>query len=182
MGRRTPRVLASALVFSLLGPAYLSAQTWQDVQVADVEEMGSKFRGLADAFDESDYDWRPMEGVRSVREVLALAVAEANLFPTGWDHPAGPGSAQGFEAEMDRAGALDKAEMLQELERSFEYLVGVVRGMDENERSAMGSYFGRPMPVHASIATAMNDMHEHLGQLIAYARANNVVPPWSRGG
>ena len=24
------------------------------------------------------------------------------------------------------------------------------------------------------------DMHEHLGQLIAYARMNNVVPPWSK--
>jgi len=23
-------------------------------------------------------------------------------------------------------------------------------------------------------------MHEHLGQLIAYARTNHVVPPWSR--
>jgi hypothetical protein len=26
----------------------------------------------------------------------------------------------------------------------------------------------------------MADMHEHLGQLIAYARTNHVVPPWSR--
>ena len=24
------------------------------------------------------------------------------------------------------------------------------------------------------------DMHEHLGQLIAYARTNQIVPPWSR--
>ena len=24
------------------------------------------------------------------------------------------------------------------------------------------------------------DMHEHLGQLIAYARMNQIVPPWSR--
>jgi hypothetical protein len=23
-------------------------------------------------------------------------------------------------------------------------------------------------------------LHEHLGQLIAYARMNNVVPPWSK--
>jgi hypothetical protein len=23
-------------------------------------------------------------------------------------------------------------------------------------------------------------IHEHLGQLIAYARSNDVVPPWSR--
>jgi hypothetical protein len=37
------------------------------------------------------------------------------------------------------------------------------------------------MPVHASIATAMADMHELLGQLIAYARRNHVVPPWSMG-
>ena len=46
---------------------------------------------------------------------------------------------------------------------------------------ADGEYFGTPMPVHASVATAMADMHEHLGQLIAYARTNHVVPPWSRG-
>jgi hypothetical protein len=24
-------------------------------------------------------------------------------------------------------------------------------------------------------------LHEHLGQLIAYARSNNVTPPWSKG-
>ncbi|MEO7711628.1 MAG: hypothetical protein ABIV10_01765 [Gemmatimonadaceae bacterium] len=24
------------------------------------------------------------------------------------------------------------------------------------------------------------DMHEHLGQLIAYARSNGVKPPWSK--
>jgi hypothetical protein len=24
------------------------------------------------------------------------------------------------------------------------------------------------------------DMHEHLGQLIAYARMNRIVPPWSK--
>ena len=25
------------------------------------------------------------------------------------------------------------------------------------------------------------DQHEHLGQSIAYARSNGVVPPWSQG-
>jgi len=24
------------------------------------------------------------------------------------------------------------------------------------------------------------DLHEHLGQLIAYARTNHIVPPWSK--
>ena len=71
--------------------------------------------------------------------------------------------------------------MLSELADSFEFLTGVVRDMSEGDRAAEGSFFGQAMPVHASIATAMADMHEHLGQLIAYARTNEVVPPWSAG-
>jgi hypothetical protein len=35
--------------------------------------------------------------------------------------------------------------------------------------------------IDVSVATAMADMHEHLGQLIAYARSNHGVPPWSAG-
>jgi len=156
------------------------AQSWHQVQVADIREMHEKFVGLAGAFDESQYDWRPMEGVRSVREVLGLSVAEAHLFPTGWGYDAPESSEPGFGAELERAGSLSKADMLRELDVSFAFLVGVVEGMSEEERMAAGSYFGRAMPVHASVATAMADMHEHLGQLIAYARANEVVPPWSR--
>ena len=36
------------------------------------------------------------------------------------------------------------------------------------------------MTANAYIATATGDMQEHLGQLIAYARTNEIVPPWSR--
>jgi hypothetical protein len=174
-------VWGAVIALAVAAPGGLTAQTWQDVQVADIETMRDKFVGLAGAFEESQYDWQPMDGVRSVREVLGLTIAEANLFPTGWGHPAGPGSARGFEAEMSRASALSKEETIRELRASFEHLIAIVRGMDEAERTAQGSYFGRPMPVHASIATAMADMHEHLGQLIAYARTNHVVPPWSAG-
>ena len=77
-------------------PSVASAQlqSWQDVQVADIETMKEKFIGLAQEFDESQYDWRPMEGVRSVRDVLALAVVEAHIFPTFWGYapPAGAAS------------------------------------------------------------------------------------------
>lgn len=162
------------------GTTSAAAQSWQDVQVADLETMRDKFVGLAEAFDESHYDWRPMEGVRSVREVLGLTVAEGHLFPTAWGYAPGPEGEPDFEAEMERASQLDKAEMVRQLRTSIDYMIGVVAGMDDAERAADGSYFGQPMPVHASVATAMADMHEHLGQLIAYARTNRVVPPWSR--
>ena len=32
----------------------------------------------------------------------------------------------------------------------------------------------------ANLLFVAGDMHEHLGQLIAYARMNRIVPPWSR--
>ncbi len=146
-----------------------------------IEGMHGKFVQLAEAFDEAQYDWRPMDSVRSVREVLGLAIAEAHLSPTGWSYDAPSSSEPGFGAELRRAGSLSKADMLSELDVSFDFLLEVVAGMSEEKRLSEGSYFGTPMPVHASVATAMADMHEHLGQLIAYARTNHVVPPWSTG-
>ena len=55
--------------------------------------MHDKFTALAEAFPEDTYDWRPMEGVRSVKEVFALMAAEANLFPTMWGFEAAEGFA-----------------------------------------------------------------------------------------
>ncbi len=180
MGKQALCVVVAVM---LAHPAGVSAQgaSWQDVQVADIETMRDKFTQLGEAFDESHYAWRPMEGVRSVQEVLGLAVAEAHMFPTGWGYDAPAVAADGFMAEVGRAASLGKADMLGELESSFGFLIDIVRDMPESKRLSDGSYFGQSMPVHASIATAMADMHEHLGQLIAYARTNEVVPPWSAG-
>ncbi len=180
-GKSVWSVVAFAVMCAL--PATASAQmaSWQDVQVADIEDMKDKWIALAGAFEESQYDWEPMEGVRSVRQVLGLAIAEANLFPTSWGADPGPGAASGFGAELERAAELSQEDMIAGLEASFDYLIGVVRGMDEQKRMSESTYFGRDMQVHANIATAMSDMHEHLGQLIAYARTNHVVPPWSMG-
>jgi len=182
MQRKTVWGVALMAVMLAL-PAGMSAQvaSWKDVQVKDIEGMKDKFVALAGAFDESHYAWRPMEGVRSVGEVLGLAVAEANLFPGAWGADPGPTAVGGFGAELAAKGALSQADMIADLNASFDYLVSVVQGMDNAKRMSDSSYFGNEMPTHANIATAMADMHEHLGQLIAYARMNHVVPPWSMG-
>ncbi len=172
-------VVALAVMLTLPTATSAQVQSMQDMQVADIETMKDKWTGLAGAFAESDYDWRPMEGVRSVREVLGLAIAEANLFPGLWGAGPGPGATAGFGPELARAAALSQADMIAGLEASFDYLAGVVRDMDDATRMSDSSYFGTAMVTSANIALAMADMHEHLGQLIAYARTNEVVPPWS---
>jgi hypothetical protein len=53
-------------------------------------------------------------------------------------------------------------------------------GMSDAARAADGRTFGRDITVEAGITLALSDLHEHLGQLMAYARMNQIVPPWSR--
>jgi len=40
--------------------------------------------------------------------------------------------------------------------------------------------FGRDMTKDDAVRFLLGDQHEHLGQSIAYARSNGVVPPWSK--
>ena len=39
---------------------------------------------------------------------------------------------------------------------------------------------GIPMNKRGVMLVALSHVSEHMGQLIAYARANDVVPPWSQ--
>lgn len=40
--------------------------------------------------------------------------------------------------------------------------------------------FGQERSAVEAVMFVTGDMHEHLGQLIAYARTNRIVPPWSK--
>ncbi len=175
---------AAVVAVGLLVPGAAAAQvqTLKEFHVADVAELREKFVGLANAFPEDKYEWRPMEGTRSVRDVLVLLAAEGNVFPENWGLPRADGAVQGYQAESARLDRLarTKAQVIAELERSFDHLSRSLAGMSDSARAADGRTWGREMKVEAGITMALADMHEHLGQLIAYARMNRIVPPWSR--
>jgi uncharacterized damage-inducible protein DinB len=181
MGHNALRTSA-ALVAALVLPALATAQmpTLQDIQVADIETMKDKFIGLAQEFTEAQYDWRPMDGVRSVRDVLSLIISECHMFPNNWGVQPPASAAAGFGPEIQRTQALSRDQMIAELGPAFDHLIASVRDMSSSDLMAESTYFGQQMSRQANVLTAVNDMHEHLGQLIAYARTNHVVPPWSR--
>ena len=93
-GFRVSVVMAAAIFIA--SPMAAQTPSLQDSQVSDIETMKDKFVGLAQAFDEAQYDWRPMEGVRSVRDVLGLIIAECHVFPVAWGHEPPAGAASGF--------------------------------------------------------------------------------------
>ena len=155
-------------------------QAWQDQTVADVEQMGDKFLSLADAFPEDMWDWAPMEGVRSVRDVMVLIVTEGHVFPGLWGADPPMGAASGFGAETARVAAMSKADLIAEMERSFNYMIASLRNMTTADITGKASWFGQATTGTGVVGHAVVDMHEHLGQSIAYARMNQIVPPWSR--
>jgi uncharacterized damage-inducible protein DinB len=140
------------------------------VQLDDVEK---KLVALAGAIPVESYTWRPGEGVRSTSEVF-LHVAGGNYFlPTflGLQPPVS------WTPEMEKE--TDKAKVLAALEESLAYLRRVVTEIPDADLDRAVQFFGRDSTVRGVLFLAANHLHEHLGQLIAYARVNGVVPPWS---
>jgi hypothetical protein len=139
-----------------------------------------KFTALAEAIPEDDLTWRPMDGVRSVQEVFIHVAADNWFVPAlmGWEAPAETGvtSDQGtFRTYQEREMSRD--EMLAALDASFLFL----RESMSESASDLGRevVLGTPTTVGDVWVRAIVHLHEHLGQSIAYARSNEVVPPWS---
>jgi hypothetical protein len=172
------------VVATLATPVAVRAQTatsMKDAQVQDLKTMKEKFAGLANAIPQDKWDWRPMDGTRSVKDVLALMVAEGNLFPRVWGTPAAQGTGANFGEEVGRASALQGSALVAEMNKAFDHMIASVQGMDDGARMKGVKFFGQDTDAGTAVGMAATDMHEHLGQLIAYARMNQVVPPWSRG-
>ena len=55
-----------------------------------------------------------------------------------------------------------------------------IEGLSDSDLKAPVKLFGTDMTKEGAIRFLFGDQHEHLGQSIAYARTNSVVPPWSK--
>jgi hypothetical protein len=145
--------------------------------LADLEVMREKFIGLAEAFPQDTYDWRPMDGTRSVGEVLILIASEGYGFaPTAL----GADAAMSREESQALRSLTDKTEIIAHLARGFAYAAQQIEVIDPATLVGQRTVFRRDLNTSEAVLFVAGDMHEHLGQLIAYARANQIVPPWSR--
>ena len=136
----------------------------------DVGTLSDKFTGLAKVMA-GKYDWRPGQGVRSVGEVFNLIVGE-NKMLTALLTGAQPGP---------RGNPITDPAALQEaLTSSYAALKTAVAGLSDADLKTPVKLFGRDTTKYGAALLLIMDQHEHLGQSIAYARSNGVVPPWSK--
>lgn len=140
----------------------------------NLDFVGGRAVQLAEAIPADDYGWRPMEGVRTVSEAI-MHMASASYFFAG---RFGVEKPEGVDTE-NMESITDKAEVVAALKASLEHLSGAMRAIESP--SAEADVFGRKGTVEDLMLIGVGHVHEHFGQLIAYARSNEVVPPWSQG-
>ena len=149
--------------------------------INDLDTLRGKFLGLAEAFPQDKYTWRPMDGVRSVSEVLMLAAFEGyNFIPSTFG---AKGADLGTREEAAKLRTLtDKAQVIEHLNKGFAHAKKELEALDPATLTGRRKIMISPNPLAITdIALGVGgDLHEHLGQMIAYARMNHIVPPWSK--
>lgn len=142
--------------------------------IVELKAAQDEIVSLAQAMPQEKYTWRPEEGVRSVSEVyLHIALANFGLTAVAGAPPYPGVKFQGFEKSTT-----DKTKIIELLNQSFDYAEKSIADMSEADMSKPRNFQGFNT-VGAVVFHIVAHAHEHLGQSIAYARMNGVVPPWT---
>src|ERR1700734_1115406 len=163
---------ALALAVALMVP--LAQAQSAGIQTAfgkDAGTLSDKFTGLAHVMV-GKYDWKPGQGVRSVSDVFNLIVLENGMLA---------GALSGTPNTGAKPAPITDPEKMQEaLKTSYANLQKAITGLSDNDLQTPVKIFGEDMTKQSALMLILQDQHEHLGQSIAYARSNGVVPPWSK--
>jgi uncharacterized damage-inducible protein DinB len=163
-----------ALVIALMVPLAGAQAQPAGMQAAfgkDAGTLSDKFTGLARVMSDK-YDWKPGQGVRSVGDVFNLIVEENGLLADALTGKTNTGA--------EPAPITDPGKMQDALKASYANLQKAITGVSDNDLQTHVKLFGRDMTKRDAVMLILEDQHEHLGQSIAYARSNGVVPPWSK--
>jgi uncharacterized damage-inducible protein DinB len=142
-----------------------------------LDDAAAKLIQLAEATPADKFKWRPRQGVRSVSEVYMHVTGANYFFPRFVGVQSPYPLAQDAETTMT-----DKAQVLDQMKRSFDHLRGIIRGVNDADLDKPTDMFGQKTTYRNALFTAVSHAHEHLGQSIAYARMNGITPPWSQSG
>ncbi|HYM78352.1 MAG TPA: DinB family protein [Candidatus Dormibacteraeota bacterium] len=141
----------------------------------DLETMQKKFVDLANALPADKLTWRPSADSRSFAEVLLHVAGERygilNLM--GAETPAG------VDRKTLEKSTTERARIVEELNKSWEFTQKTIKGMSNADFAKLLPKLGPQANAGDVVYILVADAHEHLGQSVAYARQNGIVPPWT---
>jgi uncharacterized damage-inducible protein DinB len=141
----------------------------------DLERVQKKFADLADAIPADKLTWRPSADSRSFAEVFLHAAGERYQILNLMGTP----TPEGFDAKAFEKSTTDKAQIVAELNKSWDFTKKTIDGMSNADFAKLLPKLGPQANAGDVVYILVADAHEHLGQSVAYARVNGVVPPWT---
>src|SRR5580704_15308868 len=143
--------------------------------LADLQVVQKKFVDLANALPDDKLTWRPSADSRSFAEVFLHVAGERYqiLALMGTEPPAG------FDGKTFEKSTTDKAQIVAELNKSWDFTQKAINGMSNADFARLLPKLGPQANAGDVIYILVSDAHEHLGQSVAYARENGIVPPWT---
>ena len=189
--RLTARAAALALALLVIGSAREAlaqgagateaAVALRSAFVADLDSVQAKYVALAEAIPADKYSWRPAPGVRSIGEVFMHVASEYYVYtPMSQGATPSPVVGRGREAFQKFEAEATKENVLKHLKEGFAYARQQVTGVEAANLVGVRKIYGRDFTIAQTSLMMSGDLHEHLGQLIAYARSVGIAPPWSR--
>ena len=182
-------VFAIAIAGALFAPARAAvaqdvfdaktAAHLRDSYVADLDSLHAKVMALANAIPAEKYSWRPVAGVRTISEAFMHIAGEWYFFTprsVAGNAPADFGPPREKLPALERITA--KADVIGELNKSWTHGRAELVAADPSKLTAKYKPFG--VTLDQAMLAMTDDLHEHLGQLIVYARSVGVKPPWSK--
>ncbi len=179
------RLVPCALALTILGASSALAQApaagppgFRGEFLAQQDRVEKEILGLAEATPADKYSWRPAPGVRSIAEVFTHIVG-GNYGITGFAGIKPPAGLDMEAMQKMEKSVTEKARVIEELKKSFAHLRAGIASMPDADLDKPAKFFGSDTTVRGILLVAANHEHEHLGQSIAYARMNGIVPPWA---
>lgn len=130
---------------------------------------------LAEATPADKFAWRPAPGVRSTSEVY-MHIVTANYYLLSVTGPKMPA-----DLPQDAAKKITtKPEVIAWLKRSLEAVKEAHQAETKKDLQRTVHVGDREATVDGMYLRILVHANEHMGQLVAYARMTDVVPPWSK--
>jgi uncharacterized damage-inducible protein DinB len=173
------RALTLLFAAIALGPAVVEAQNGaavRDEMLRHFDESMSKVIALAGAIPADKFTWKPSPGTMEVGQVYGHI---ANYNFSYISNEMGAPAAAGIKNDTLEA-MRNKEQLVALLRRSSDHVKRSVAAMPAAQLDRATTLYGRTVPQWAVLVQLVAHMNEHLGQSIAYARSNNITPPWSR--